>query len=356
MTLSLEEPRTVYKDPDYYCGPGPSVVYDTDNGRLTVAFRRVKSWLDDGLAGHWHPGTETCLTHSDDLGETWSEPRVILSGWQCPCLTRLRDGALLHLSHRFEIVSPEIRSTVDEGPGVMTSPWPGLHAGTAVHRSTDDGHSWSEPVWLDDVPEVTPFHSTLHSPAAVRGNILELRDGRLLVSAYSTTEGSYSHLFESRDSGLSWSYVSTIAADHNETYLYETPEGDLLAWMRAHGDRVSDLYLARSTDGGLTWSTPELQFRGYPAACAAFGSGNLLVTYGYRFEGYGVRARICSPEGTDPSDETIIRDDGAVTDLGYPHALSLPNGRVLVVYYINRSTDAPDRTAPRYIESCILSE
>ena len=355
--MNVDTYQTVYKDPSYYCGPGPSVVCDPATGRLTLVFRRVKSWLSDGLAGHWHPGTETCITHSDDLGENWSQPRIFLSGWQCPCLTRLRDGALLHSSHRFELVSPEIASGFDDIPGKMTRPWPGIHGGTAIHRSTDEGISWTEPVWLGGVPGIEPFHSDLQMPVAVRGNILETRGGKLLLSAYGLRPGNTAYLFGSTDDGVSWTFESTIAEGFNETYLFETPGEDLLAWMRAEGDRMPDLYVARSSDGGKTWSVPELCHKGYPAACAAFGSGNLLLTYGYRFEdGHGVRARMLSSEGPDSTDEHIIRDDGAVSDLGYPHAVSLPDGRVFVVYYINRKTDADDRTAPRYIESCIVSE
>ena len=102
MTLFINTHATVYKNPAYYCGPGPSVVCDPDTGQLSVVFRRVKSWLKDGLAGHWHPGTET-----------WSPPRILFGGWQCPCLTRLSDGTLIHSSHRFEIVSADIRAQLD---------------------------------------------------------------------------------------------------------------------------------------------------------------------------------------------------------------------------------------------------
>jgi hypothetical protein len=232
ITMQIDIHNTVYKNPAFYCGPGPSVVCDPDNGYLTVVFRRVKSWLDDGLAGHWHPGTETCITHSDDLGQTWSPPRILFSGWQCPCLTRLSDGTLLHSSHRFEIVSPQIRSGFADVRGVMTDPWPGLHAGTACHRSTDGGQTWSEPVWLTGVPGIEPFHKTLEVPIALRGNILELRDGRLVVSAYGFEGENTTYLFEFADQGRSWTFQSTIASGFNETYLHEASNGNLIALMR----------------------------------------------------------------------------------------------------------------------------
>ena len=59
MPVKMIDHRVVYKDPQYYCGPGPAVVAD-EAGGLVVAFRRVPSWLEYGHAGHWHPATELC--------------------------------------------------------------------------------------------------------------------------------------------------------------------------------------------------------------------------------------------------------------------------------------------------------
>ena len=50
---------------------------------------------------------------------------------------------------------------------------------------------------------------------------------------------------------------------------------------------------------------------------------------------------ILAPDGDlIANTETIIRDDGAVSDLGYPKTCCLIDGRIFVVYYINRKTDA----------------
>ena len=96
------------------------------------------------------------------------------------------------------------------------------------------------------------------------------------------------------------------------------------------------------------------------------GEGRLVVgfrrvlswlVYGFRFEeGYGVRARVLSAECDEVGEEIVLRDDGAVADLGYPDACLLPDGRVMVVYYTNQRQDAPDSTAPRFIEACFLGE
>jgi hypothetical protein len=50
MSVEIEGYRTIYKNPRYYCEPGPSIVCDED-AQVVVAFRQVLSWLDAGGYG-----------------------------------------------------------------------------------------------------------------------------------------------------------------------------------------------------------------------------------------------------------------------------------------------------------------
>jgi len=357
MSLHVVEHLTVYKEKQFYCGPGPSVVVDGE-GNLLVAFRRVPSWLDYGHAGHWHPATESCLVRSADGGKSWTRPEVFLGGFQCPNLTRLRDGTLIHSTHRMELVPEEIMAVVDGEHGVRQEPWPSVHAGTPVWRSEDDGKSWGEPAYLSGVPNLLPLHPNLPMPVAVRGNVLETEDGRLLISAYDLLDPNSAYLFQSMNGGRSWSHQALIARGFNETFLYETESGVLVAFSRRWGNDPSVLHRIRSTDGGDSWDQPEPVCRGYPACAVRMPSGRVLLAYGYRFdEGPGVRARLLSPECELTDDrECVIRDDGAVFDLGYPDAALLPDGRAVIAYYTNSKKDADDATAPRFIEACIVEE
>ncbi len=364
--IHAEAHVTVYGDPDYYCGPGPAVVCDPDGGRLTVAFRRVPSWLSEGLSGHWHPSTELCLTHSDDDGATWTSPQVYLAGGQCPNLRRLADGTLIHHTHRFELVNEAIFETIrsrspDNIAGLVERNWPGVQRGTGIWRSTDGGTTWGEPTWLAGAPGSEPLHPKLAPALAVRGNLLETKSGTLLVSAYSFGQDNTSHLFASTDGGDSWHWVAAIADDSNETYLHQTDAGDIVAFLRRHLD-ADVLFACRSLDDGATWSTPEPVCRGYPACAARLPSGRVLLIYGFRFdEGYGVRARVLPANAAPDSagEEFIVRADGAGYDLGYPDAAVLPDGRVFVVFYHTRKTDVGTGQevvqAPRFIAGCMLS-
>ncbi len=274
MSLRIVEHHVVYKNPRYYCGPGPAVVIDS-GGNLTVAFRRVPSWLGFGFSGHWHPATELCLTRSSDGGRSWSPPQVFLGGYQCPCLTRLRDGTLVHSTHRKELVPDAIADACRQALGVGDKPWTGIHRGTAIWRSEDEGVTWGEPVYLDGVPGLEPLHPNLQAPLAVRGNVLETVGGTLLITAYGCEDPNNVYLFQSGDSGRTWRYQAHMAEDFNETFLYETEQTELVAFMRRWSGDMS-ICLTRSSDGGNTWSTPEPVCKGYPACAVRLPSGRCL--------------------------------------------------------------------------------
>ena len=359
MSIRVTDYQTVFADPGYYCGPGPTLIV-ADDGRLVVSFRRVLSWLAEDYVSHWHPATETCLTHSKDEGRHWSPPTTFLAGHQCPNLLRLRNGRWLHHTHRFELVTDAIEQKIvaQTGGNLSDGRWPGIQRGTCVHLSEDEGVHWSEPTFLDDVPGQPPRHPLLHAPIAVRGNALQLTDGRILISAYHGGETNTCYLFASADEGLSFNYAGVLAEDHNETFLHQTPSGRIVAFMRRWSDSE---YLSKchSDDGGESWSEPVRVCRGYPACASSLPSGKVLLVYGYRFEdGYGTRARCLDAECDQvEEDEVLLRADGAVADLGYPDAAQLPDGRVGIVYYHNRAhqADVPAH-CPRYIELCIVEE
>ena len=74
-----------------------------------------------------------------------------------------------------------------------------------------------------------------------------------------------------------------------------------------------------------------------PLPCAAPAERPRTGHLGYRRAPYGIRARLCNSELTDlaGAEELILRDDGPNGDLGYPNAIQLDNGDILVTYYIS---------------------
>lgn len=130
-----------------------------------------------------------------------------------------------------------------------------------------------------------------------------------------------------------------------EPHAVECADGSILVVIRAHRKDNSQMSLAvsRSTDGGKSFSpirpigfgaTAE-PWRGEgPAHLLRLANGDVLLSYGYRAEPYGIRARISGDNGDTWGEEIVLRDDGESWDLGYPASVQLSSGSVLTVYYI----------------------
>jgi hypothetical protein len=121
------------------------------------------------------------------------------------------------------------------------------------------GHA--APVFLPGIPGQEALHANLHAPVVIRGNVLQHLSGCLLLSAYRLDDPNIAHIFASRDQGRSWVCLAPIAEDFNETFLYQTESGALVAFMRRWSESTY-LHRAHSEDGGQKWSAAELVCRG----------------------------------------------------------------------------------------------
>ena len=149
------------------------------------------------------------------------------------------------------------------------------------------------------------------------------------------------HLLVSDDKGLTWSYSGLVASDDNASFneasIYETPKGDLVAFLRT-ANMDDQACIARSKDGGKTFRWEKMGFQGHPLNALRLPDERVLLTYGYRHKPYGIRARILNAECTDyaTAPEMILREDGGNSDIGYTWPVLLDEKRVLIVYYFNK--------------------
>jgi len=263
-------------------------------------------------------------------------------GSQDPCMVQLRDGTIICTTYSWALLPTDfangLTNTMHHGGfGFL---------GGYVLRSRDGAHSWKGPFR----PPHADADATLDvfgkpAPAYNRGAMCEGRDGRLywVVAANATCSPrrTETHLLISSDEGQTWKYSCPVATDSkitfNEASLYETPKGDLVAFLRT-GNLDGHTVVARSTDLGKSFqSWQDAGFQGYPHYALRLPDKRVLLVYGYRYEPYGIRARVLDAECTDfaTAPEIVLRDDGGNGDLGYPWATMLSRKRALVVYYFN---------------------
>ena len=337
----------IYKDDKFYSS-FPSVVRRPD-GELLVAFRRApeRRALGESGTSHTDPNSYLVLVRSRDNGKTWSRtPELIyahpLGGSQDPCMVQLRDGTIICTSYGWALLD-------SKAVGRLKNPF---HHGNFVFlggyllRSTDGGHTWQGPIIPPPVPGETvlgPYNEPV--PAYNRGAMCEGQDGRLywvVTSKTSTTPGAQgTHLLISSDKGSTWAYSCPVAADakivFNETALYETPQGDLVAFMRT-ANFDDHTTVARSTDQGKGFQQwQDVGFQGHPHYALRLPDNRVMLVYGYRHDPFGIRTRLLDAECKNyaAATETVLRDDGGSGDLGYPWATLLSKDQALVVYYFN---------------------
>ncbi len=112
-----------------------------------------------------------------------------------------------------------------------------------------------------------------------------------------------------------------------------------------------DLYA--SDDDGATWHylcrpVPDTGTGGNPPTLTRLHDGRLCLTYGYRAQPFGIRARVSADDGLTWDREYILRADGGSHDLGYPRTVQRPDGVIVTVYYF---TDRP--AGPGYIAATL---
>lgn len=361
--LKLSKNITIYIDEKFYSA-FPSVVCRPD-GELIVAFRRApdRRLLGAKDVSHADPNSHLVLVRSTDGGSTWSEkPESIYAhpfgGSQDPCLHKLRNGLLICTSYGWCRVPPDYAI----GDPTRSRYRDFILMGGYILRSFDGGSTWRDLIFPPPVPgsRLTGLYGE-PCPAFNRGAMCESGNGKLywgVTARESITPNKTSiHLMVSADNGESWEHRCNVVEDKsgkvkfNETSLYETPGGDLVAFIRTFGNNDHGA-VARSTDGGQSFEPwQNIGFQGHPFHALRLPDERVLLVYGYRHEPYGVRAKVLEQECRDfaTAPEIVLREDGGNADIGYPWSALLPDGRVLVVYYFNTS----DGT--RYIGGTILT-
>ena len=340
----------IYEDPDFY-STFPSVI-KKGSGEIMVAFRRApeRKLFGEERSNHVDPNSYLVSVKSQDNGLTWTqEPELLYAhpfgGSQDPCLLQLKDGTILCTSYGWAFVREDGISNLKQP--YFESMKGTIFLGGYYLRSTDQGKSWNGPLYPPHIqPEVKYNALGDPIPAYNRGALWEGKDSRLfwVVAAGDDKDKprkTSAYLLISEDKGLTWNYSCPVAQDtdasFNETSIYETPNGDLVAFLRTAG-MDDQACIARSTDQGKSFGSWEkMGFQGHPLQAISLRDNRVFLVYGYRHKPFGIRARILNAECSDyeTSEEIIIREDGGSTDIGYPWAVMLDDHHILVTYYFN---------------------
>jgi hypothetical protein len=279
----------------------------TRSGALVIVYRAG--------AGHAGPLGDLVSIRSRDGGRTWSAPVTVAHDPEAddrnPALGTAADGTL--------VAAFWWRKSSPDGGATKTV------AKIGFVYSTDEGRSWSKPVWA---PEDAAWRG--YSPY---GRILTLAGGQMVLPVYYH---SATWLLRSDDHGRTWSGLTLVAEDINETAYCVLPSGEWVLVGRDTNGTGSYSLVRRSADAGRSWSAPEpfLTERRLPSDLAVLSDGSLLAVHGYRTIPRGVRAVRSRDGGRTwlPLDLVIHDRAERNTDTGYP-SVEVQNGWVVICFY-----------------------
>ncbi|WP_163566949.1 sialidase family protein [Fodinicola feengrottensis] len=227
--------------------------------------------------------------YSDNGGASWvhaqaSNPMPNEASYS---MTRLGNGNLLAVNYHTYMLAGNKSASVD----------------SAI--STDNGMTWTKRTGtMTTTQEMRPISSATDRPGSAQGGFvlvhsaLQNSDGSLFQSAYGYYQDDPKYrelLLVSTDGGLNWTVRATVGFNPTLTSdgRYEgfcegafarAADGSLFTAMRIGG--YLPMYASRSTDNGVTWSTPtpllngpgESTFSVFPTIVNTAGNTFVMVT------------------------------------------------------------------------------
>ncbi|RYE10736.1 MAG: exo-alpha-sialidase [Hyphomicrobiales bacterium] len=339
-------------------------------GRANLTFPMALSLADGTLIATLRSGPDKDsaadsieLYRSTDNGATWTGPDYpfvapdldgVGGSLKICYLTELRPGRLI-------AAAMWIDRTTYPGQPLFNAETEGcLPMSILVADSVDNGASWSDwrhipmPDWI--------------GPASLTSPLLKLSDGRLAMSI--ETNKPYldrskwqqrAVYFHSSDDGQSWSAPVTVAEDSTgrifnwDLRAAVAPDGRVASFAWTYDSQTStylDIHRRISSDGGMSWTSPEpIGVSDQAARPAIRKDGSMVLAWVDRFGTKSIRARYAPAIDApfDPASEVVIYTHGAgeaasadtgdmlasmdLWSFGLPFAEVLPNGEVLVFYY-----------------------
>ncbi|MGN6134208.1 MAG: sialidase family protein [Aureliella sp.] len=335
-------PKYAYGQLDYGMTIG---IAQTPGGRLWACW----------VAGGDSPKAFFVLATSDDLGEQWSAPRLVVDAHD-PALPRDRSVLVGNLwtdpLGRLWLFFDQSMDMFDGRAGVWCA---------RCDNPDDDQPQWSAPrrIW---------HGVTLNKPTVLSNGEWMLPVSLDQRGGFGPFRGCFAELdplrganvFVSSDQGETWERRGRALfpnPDWHEHMIVERKDRSL--WMLARTSK--GIMQSQSTDGGRSWSEasepPGIRQPNARFHIRRLASGRLLlIKHGDRLDAHGGRVQLSA---------WLSEDDGATwrgglvlderSGVSYPDGIQAPDGTIFISYDRNRSTDGEILLA-RFTEEDVLGK
>ena len=282
-------------------------IYKTSGGLVTL-FR----------SGTNHVGSKGTVTRSlsSDGGANWSVTANVITD----ATFDLRDANGLVLDN----------GDILCGTNLYVFGTPAAGSG-GIYRSTDNGATFTQ------VSTVAPRSGyTMWYPFSHWHKIGS--DIYATIYTYETAASSWrSEIWKTSDEGVTWSFVSQLAGNYNETSVINTSGNNWLAVARAGDETVNQMAYFTSSDNMATWSSATLTTFGVQAVSPNLvdWDGDIWLFVGDRSPPSGIKAYKWNGSGFTGGAMVYV---AAGTDCGYPSAVIDSSNRMHLVFYQQYTT------------------
>lgn len=341
--------------PQLNTSPLPEYDYDKLDYGMTIGIARTpqgRIWAC-WVAGGDSPEAFFVLASSDDQGETWSKPRLVLDShdpslplprsilvgnlWTDPLgrLWLLFDQSMNMFDGRAGMWTAVCENPDDETP-VWSEPRRIWHGVTLNKPTVLSSGEWMLPISLDQRGGFGPFQGCFSELDPLRG----------------------ANVFVSTDQGQTWERRGKATfpnPDWHEHMIIERKDSSL--WMLAR--TAKGIMESTSTDGGRNWTAPVDSTIRQPNArfhIRRLASGRLLlIKHGDRIDEHQGRVQLSAwlsdDDGANWSGGLVLDERKGIS---YPDGFQAPDGTIFISYDRNRSTDGEILLA-RFTEEDILA-
>jgi hypothetical protein len=327
---------TVYAEAGRYGGwPANHGVWSWNNEILVGFSAAYYQWL--GPDRHPYDRSrpeEPYLARSTDGGEHWKiEPAPGLTPPEGMYTASGPGGRAVDLSDPIDFSNPGFCMSLRMTDGQNGHSW--------FFYSYDRGKSWKGPF---NFPMLGQRDIMARTDYIVNGK----RDAMVFLTA-SKASGGEGRVFVARttDGGLTWKFIAWVTPDPGAGFSImpssvRLSTADIVTAVR-HEDSLRkgpnwiDAYVTR--DDGKSWSylsrpAPDTGDKsGNPPSMIRLRDGRLAITYGHRAPPFEIRARLSADSGKTWGPDILLRGNGGAWDIGYSRSVQRADGKVVTAYY-----------------------
>lgn len=309
--------------PTIIWNPGPEYASDTRSWQGIASIEKTgdriwAAWYTGGKAEP-DPNNYSVLAYSDDNGETWVDPALVI------------------VNEHSEVVTGD--------PQFWTDPSGTLWIIILQRGDRYNGTCCAWYITCENPNSETPDFSEpklMTSAGIVRNRPTVLQNGEWLVPVMSFTDngGNNAPILSSVDKGNTWTVKSVVnfnKSDFDEAMIVERQDGVLWYLSRTTAGELKESF---SYDGGVTWTTGVLSGIKNPGSrffIQRLQSGNLLMINHYNFSGRSHMTALLSTDDGETWPYKLLLDERA--EVSYPDAMQTSDGTIYAIHDRERYGD-----------------